>query len=359
MSDKALNTQQKLTEEAIFKLSKTFMEENLNCDSISVITNSKKEDEFCIKICVYNLAKERELIDRYLSGKKSDPHQDLYYFNLLSEHKSDKVLYNYVEANPISKLSAEIILLEYSENIGTSTFCKTHNEILSDPDSDTRILRKPGDDISYIGISGSYGTLGGILKNSRTKDSYAITCYHNFIDSNDNEIRARIGSEIISPSHINNRHWPNEINIIGHLFWYKYFDSNLDIALVKLKDNTVDSLGYCGKLKDNFPNSIPKKDDLVKICGRNTENSGIIISNVASKRVRPKSYEFIFNKYEINILATNGDSGALVTNENDEVLGIAYSISFDSTFFHDLDIIKSINDNIDGNNIKFNFLKFN
>ncbi|MEP1096416.1 MAG: hypothetical protein ABJG78_14965 [Cyclobacteriaceae bacterium] len=156
------------------------------------------------------------------------------------------------------------------------------------------------------------GALGGIVESvdsNNKKTLFAITAAHVLGDS-------IVGQDIVSPYDTG--------FVIGHLCWSKN-DPDSDIALIEISDERRVSGGsVCGlKIEENLA-SVPPIGHEVRLCsathGRTKQSK--IKSLHCCARLFPRGRSLIRNVIKTGDMASPGDSGSLVINERDEVVGL-------------------------------------
>ncbi|MEM8509326.1 MAG: trypsin-like peptidase domain-containing protein [Bacteroidota bacterium] len=348
-----------LAVDALNKMGPLLMNKRINCDAISIITD--EGNKHIMMISVYNLDDELNHIMTQLPNTDFNKanKEGTYYLELGKEYKKENYLYREMSSQPIGEISIKVKLEEVSmDNAGKGIDNKDEQEG-TNSNFLTSNLRIGGDDISLCSINQGYGTLGCLLYDCN-KQLYALTCYHNFRSGG---ITGQQGDIAVSPSKDRVNNHPNRE--IGTIFWYQYKPGLNDIALVKITQPERMGVGLkCDrKIAGDFFKGNIKEGDEVKHCGNTFQyafRKGKIESDSSFKRLKENDTEFVAKTYVTNMVSKKGDSGGVVLNKSNEVIGLLYSRHYTGTkyrsFFYDLLAIEEIRET--NGSIKFKFGKY-
>ena len=177
------------------------------------------------------------------------------------------------------------------------------------------------------------GALGGFIEASNVLNNdtkcFAITAYHVLKG-------LCVGDNVYSPA--------DSETVLGQLCWYLY-DGVADIALIEVEKDKVNTGSKCGFSLGSDLATLPV-DGKVKICSQvklGKEIHGVIVSEYSVIRETKGSDDLLSEVREITTtdMASGGDSGSLVLNTNNEVVGLLVKdLDLRNSFFITLDILK-------------------
>ena len=201
------------------------------------------------------------------------------------------------------------------------------------------------------------GALGGILLDKSGK-KFAVTAYH---------VVERRGDFITGPIMVYSPDspFPDQRRKLGEVFWYKDIPE-LDIALITLEDPGYVSAGsICSRIDPQpYLGPLPTRGEKVKICSSSSLTSGQVLdaeveSCFSVVRQNINGNNIAIGRIQTTDLGDGGDSGSLVLNERNEVVGmLSWDVGTFQSYFMPLEILKTpIHGTIDGIAYRFNFDK--
>lgn len=242
------------------------------------------------------------------------------------------------------KLNEFIKKNKFEEDIKTKTPIlsqKVHYQSFYKSTKSHEIL-KGGISISEDCSRDMSGTAGAFFR-MKSKEVYMITNSHviNFSRC--------VVKDIVHPSRPDAK--INNINSqkIGEVYWYsKESDKTMDAAIIKIDSNFIDKIKHtrCKEIKFKGIDK-PKIGDLVRKCGR---SSGLTCGYVRSincivnvnsvynkgKKPYPKLYK---NQLLTTEMSANGDSGSVLVNAQNKIVGLLFAGSIGETFATDINNI--------------------
>ncbi len=178
------------------------------------------------------------------------------------------------------------------------------------------------------------GTLGGIFQLEEFPEEYfGITNWHVI----------GIGIELGDPIYLHTTDNDNESFNCGKLFW-KNIDPQKEIAIVhfdKSKFQSIEPINICGysfsgKISSPIVNTDVKKCGASSSCGNeinNCELKKIHSSNAIVKIYTYTGYSIFENQILIDEFTVNGDSGSLIVNKTNDVVGLFFATTEDKKGF--------------------------
>lgn len=187
-----------------------------------------------------------------------------------------------------------------------------------------------GKSTSYNGSANTSGTIGALFKLKKSNKVYLLSNRHVIVDRDESVIN----NEIVSPARADAEIHVNEPKIIGKILWQsEKTSSTLDAAIAEIYDKTfIDdeiSIGIGNYVVNNMINfkgiSKPHIGDNIKKFGKTTKLTfGEVRSinctvNVSNNIESPKIYR---HQILTTNISNNGDSGSVIVNQNDHVIGM-------------------------------------
>lgn len=317
------------------------MMENSNWNFIAIREDSIRGCFFAVG--VYDFDKEKQI----LKDAKSNKIRNL-------KISKDSIEYM-IPKNFMKGDSDQEVTIRVSRNYLEEAYQSDWNKILSDCNQlkgkcDTRSKRKMGQLLANLDKINE-GSIGCFLSD-KNGVKYALTAYH-VVRGSDLADYSDIGNKIESP--------PGTEEILGTLCWYK-FDDYIDIALIKLdSDVSIDNGSVCCfNLKEHM-GAFPKAGQWVKICSSINNikiKCGVVLSTCCVVRRQEDHDDCFFGLAQTTDIGAPGDSGSVVTNEDNEAVGLLLKDEgLDCSYFMPLDILnKKIKLKTD--NSVFEFEKF-
>ena len=176
-------------------------------------------------------------------------------------------------------------------------------------------------------IKESWGTAGAFfLATNNQRDASKNAKFQTFMLSN-HHIIANETSNIGDSVH---RKFSNDkTEQIGTLFW-SWRDQLMDAAIAKVATKKVDFNQYakCENVKMEG-NACPEINDEVKKCGSTTKLTNGIIKSINcivnySDNLNFDPKNLVFNQILLDIEADYGDSGSVIVNQNNKVVGLIF-----------------------------------
>lgn len=169
------------------------------------------------------------------------------------------------------------------------------------------------------------GTLGCVIRLKDDAVNYILSNWHVFANSN-----GELGDAILQPCRYDGGH--SDKNAVGQLVWYR-LDSYMDAAIARVSDEITIKNGTC--CNTNFSSRVhPYAKMKIQKCGRSTGlTKGIIVDFPSTIRVDheeyPNTYKVFKDQIKLKLEAEIGDSGAIVTTFDGNVVGLLFAGNLD------------------------------
>lgn len=315
------------------------MRKNLNWDHISVVKD-KECQGYVFSIGTYDLTKEAQvlkvdhlLVEKFKREGKSVPHL----LPLLGDLSVEKL------GKTFPPIGGFLNLKLHEIRVAPAQETRVESEQVFRPMAGVDLAKRPNE---------LAGALGGFIEATNVindeKKCFAITAYHVLKGLG-------VGDNVYSPA--------DSETVLGQLCWYLY-NGVADIALIGVEKEKVNSGSKCGFSLGTDLAPLPA-DGKVKICSQvklGEEIHGEIVSEYSVIREEEGSDELLSEVREITTtdMASGGDSGSLVLNTNNEVVGLLVKdLDLRNSFFITLDILKKeLKTKEDDHTITIKFNKF-
>lgn len=308
------------------------MKSNPNWHVISVIEN-KAGKGYSYLIRVYDLEEENEHIKSAKNGRISES-------DAKGEVKfSLPVLVGFGQSRIISEIKSgsfpQVRVSFTVEQVSIDTERGAVQELDEDELPDKRVM---GHILDGVGSPSGEGALGGVFLGSDDQ-FYAVTAFHVVGDINSPNCPD-------NPIVVNSPVAGNNVTRLGEVVWCEY-GPYLDIAIIRFDDpNYVGRGSLCpGFQVKGMLDDVPEKGQLVKICSSQAIGKikkGKVTSDFTFKRLAFKSDSVCKRLVETTIRAVPGDSGSLVLNKQDRVVGLMVKdLGVKISYFLPLDILRN------------------
>lgn len=172
------------------------------------------------------------------------------------------------------------------------------------------------------GLRISSGTAGAFFTVKNDESIYMLSNFHVLLYQTGN-----VGDEIVHPSKADGS---GASEVIGEIFWKGGMkDGEMDAAIAKI--NYPVNIGKYNRCNIPFEGIMaPKNDDIIRKCGKKTGlTDGEIRSTNCTFDISTLENENEFNRHRNQVLTTKmsmpGDSGSVIVNEQNKVVGLIYA----------------------------------